>query len=154
MKIRRGRVERKGFCYVKATNDDVFLISTEHLTWQMTKVKHGKIKSGQNKYGSPALMSSTAKSPTRTSPFTFHFCVSQLGWQLWFINRLRFPFGPASIVLQTTIYLKAWRLTKLKTAWRQKVGDWMWRIEYRVSSKIIYSSTQKHASYKHYQPCS
>lgn len=35
----------------------------------------------------PAGMSHTAKRPTRVSPFTVHLRVSQLGWQLWFINR-------------------------------------------------------------------
>ena len=42
----------------------------------------------------------TANSPTRMSPLTFHFWVSQLGWQLWFMKRLIFPRGPASITLQ------------------------------------------------------
>lgn len=46
---------------------------------------------------SPASISQRAKSPMRTSPFTVHFCVSQFGLQLWFINRDEFPFGPASI---------------------------------------------------------
>lgn len=46
---------------------------------------------------SPASMSQSAKSPIRTSPFTVHFCVSQFGLQLWFINRAEFPLGPASI---------------------------------------------------------
>ena len=35
----------------------------------------------------PAAMSSIAKSPMRMSPLTFHFCVSQFGWQLWFMKR-------------------------------------------------------------------
>lgn len=46
---------------------------------------------------SPVSMSQRAKSPMCTSPFTVHFCVSQFGLQLWFINRDRFPFCPASM---------------------------------------------------------
>lgn len=35
----------------------------------------------------PAGISHTANRPTRVSPFTVHFRVSQFGWQLWFIKR-------------------------------------------------------------------
>lgn len=52
---------------------------------------------GCTRVNSPASISQRAKRPMRTSPFTVHFCVSQLGLQLWFINREEFPFGPASI---------------------------------------------------------
>lgn len=38
-------------------------------------------------HAAPAGMSHTANRPTRVSPFTVHLSVSQLGWQLWFINR-------------------------------------------------------------------
>lgn len=46
---------------------------------------------------SPVSISQRAKSPMWTSPFTVHFCVSQFGLQLWFINRDKFPFRLASI---------------------------------------------------------
>lgn len=46
----------------------------------------------------PAATSTSAKSPTRVSPFTVHFWVSQFGWQLWFMNLAWFPFGPASMM--------------------------------------------------------
>ena len=46
----------------------------------------------------PGLMSRRANSPTLASPFTVHFCVSQLGSQLWFMKRDQFPFGPASMI--------------------------------------------------------
>ena len=46
----------------------------------------------------PWGMSWMANSPTRVSPFTVHFCVSQLGWQQWFMKRAWFPLGPASMI--------------------------------------------------------
>lgn len=46
---------------------------------------------------SPVSMSQRAKSPMCTSPFTVHFCVSQFGLQLWFINRDKLPFCAASM---------------------------------------------------------
>lgn len=58
--------------------------------------RHSSSSSSINVH-SPASMSQSAKSPMRTSPFTVHFCVSQFGLQLWFINRAEFPLGPASI---------------------------------------------------------
>jgi len=47
----------------------------------------------------PSLMSLRAKSPTLMSPLTYHFWVSRLGPQLWFMKRDMFPFGPASMIL-------------------------------------------------------
>lgn len=63
---------------------------------------------------SPASISQRANSPMRTSPFTVHFCVSQFGLQLWFINRDEFPFGPASI---TRSFKK--RLGVFKNPWKR-----------------------------------
>ena len=45
-------------------------------------------------------MSDKANKPTRISPLTIHFWVSQLGSQQWFIKRHKLPLGPASIVIQ------------------------------------------------------
>ena len=39
----------------------------------------------------------------RRSPFTCHFCVSQFGSQLLFMKRVKLPFGPASIILNSHI---------------------------------------------------
>lgn len=56
--------------------------------------------------GVPAATSTRANSPTRVSPLTVHFCVSQFGWQQWFMKRASFPFGPASMI-------RSWHTTKL-----------------------------------------
>ena len=53
----------------------------------------------QQRVHQPAAMSSMLKIPTLTSPLTFHFCVSQFGWQLWLINRAKLPCRPASMIL-------------------------------------------------------
>lgn len=45
----------------------------------------------------PWGMSCRANRPTRVSPFTVHFWVSQFGWQQWFMKRAWFPLGPASM---------------------------------------------------------
>ena len=46
-----------------------------------------------------------ANKPMRKSPFTVHFCVSQFGSQLLFMNRDKLPFGPASIILNKHSYI-------------------------------------------------
>lgn len=57
----------------------------------------------------------------RTSPLTVHFCVSQFGLQLWFINRDELPFGPASITRSYKGEMERWTLRHQgtrNTGWR------------------------------------
>ena len=44
------------------------------------------------------LLSYLANNPIQVNPHTFHFCVSQFGSQLWFINLALLAFGLASII--------------------------------------------------------